>query len=722
VGTPDTAATPETLRQDESALALAAALSGPRQAPPASIPGYDIQHCLGNGAYGSVWLAAEQNTGKQVAIKFYSHRRGLDWSLLNREVEKLAVLYTSRDIVGLLQVGWEADPPYYVMEYLQNGSLSRQLEQGPFPVAEAVRMATAVTGALVHAHQQGILHCDVKPANVLLDGNFSPRLADFGQARLSYEQSPALGTLFYMAPEQADLNAVPDPRWDVYALGALIYHMLCGEPPFRTVENERKIREADSLEQKLATYREIVEQGPRPAKHRTVRGVDTRLAEIVDRCLAPEPRRRYRNAAEVAEALAARARFRWLKPMIGLGIILPGLLLMSLFPLAVKAVTGATATAERNIAARALESDAVSAKILAYSLNDDLEQRLRTLGQIADFPLLRPLMAHATAPMGSDEREKLHAYLKKEKSDIDKIRIETDSDLDESWFLNDAQGFQRWRDPPSPASQDENYSWRDYFHGQGADHPEWKGRVDIPPLDRPWISAPFRSTTTGQFKIALSVPVHDAEGRIVGVLSRTIQLGKLLGSYKKLIGEDHKDLNGERVIALLDLRTENGRLLDHPWMTPENLNKLRDDEVFNKLTVYPGEQHELEKLLELVRDNKPVNEENIDRKYFDPIHKIDEEANRRYGMPWLAAFWPVGDRALFAVVQERRDQALRPVREIEDGLIKYALMGTALCLTFVATSWYFVRRVVRTQTGPQARTGTNGRTLAATQSGLTGSV
>jgi hypothetical protein len=331
-------------------------------------------------------------------------------------------------------------------------------------------------------------------------------------------------------------------------------------------------------------------------------------------------------------------------------------------------------------------------------------------------------MSGATAAMGSPEREKLHAYLKKEKSDIDKIRIETNSDLDESWFLNDAQGFQRWRDPPSPASQDENYSWRDYFHGKGADHPEWKGRTDILPVDRPYISAPFRSTTTGQFKIALSAPVHDAEGKVVGVLCRTIQLGKLLGSYKKLIGEDRRDQNGERVIALLDLRTEDGRLLDHPWMTPENLQKLRDDEVFNSLTIYPAEQRELEKLRELVRTDQPVNEENIDRKYFDPIHKIDAEANAKYGMPWLAAFWPVGDTGWFAVVQERRDDALRPVREIQDGLIKYALMGTGLCLTFVATSWYFVRRVVRTQSGSPGSFAGKKQANGSVPGSLTGSV
>ena len=71
---------------NEQGQVRAAALSGPRSAPPATIPGYQVLRCLGSGAYGSVWLADERNTGKQVAIKFYSHRRGIDWSLLNREV------------------------------------------------------------------------------------------------------------------------------------------------------------------------------------------------------------------------------------------------------------------------------------------------------------------------------------------------------------------------------------------------------------------------------------------------------------------------------------------------------------------------------------------------------------------------------------------------------------------------------------------------------------
>ncbi|HTN00810.1 MAG TPA: serine/threonine-protein kinase, partial [Planctomycetaceae bacterium] len=179
--------------QDEAARDRARAISLSGGQPPTTLPGYRILRQIGEGKYGTVWLARELNTGKHVAIKFYTHRRGVDWSLLGREVEKLAVLYTSRNIVGLLSVGWDHDPPYYVMEYLPNGSLATRLEQGTLPTVEAVRVATRVCQALVHAHGSGILHCDLKPANVLLDQDQEPRLCDFGQSRLADEQSHALG-------------------------------------------------------------------------------------------------------------------------------------------------------------------------------------------------------------------------------------------------------------------------------------------------------------------------------------------------------------------------------------------------------------------------------------------------------------------------------------------------------------------------------------------------
>ena len=164
-----------------------------RGRPPTQAPGYEPERFLGVGAYGEVWVAVERNTGRRVAIKYYAHRGGLDWSLLSREVEKLAFLFADRYVVQLLGVGWDADPPYYIMEYLEKGSLADRIAQGKVPVDEAVSLMRDVATGLVHAHGKGVLHCDLKPANVLLDQDGKPRLADFGQSRLSTEQAPALG-------------------------------------------------------------------------------------------------------------------------------------------------------------------------------------------------------------------------------------------------------------------------------------------------------------------------------------------------------------------------------------------------------------------------------------------------------------------------------------------------------------------------------------------------
>ncbi|HAD61014.1 MAG TPA: serine/threonine protein kinase, partial [Planctomycetaceae bacterium] len=101
--------------QDDDAREDARRMSLQGNKPPSEIEGYSVLRRLGTGSYGTVWLAREDNTGRMVAIKYYPHRRGLNWSLLNREVEKLATLYSSRNIVRLLDVGWNAEPPYYVM-------------------------------------------------------------------------------------------------------------------------------------------------------------------------------------------------------------------------------------------------------------------------------------------------------------------------------------------------------------------------------------------------------------------------------------------------------------------------------------------------------------------------------------------------------------------------------------------------------------------------------
>lgn len=673
----------ETLQQDDDARQFAAAMSLPGEAPPAVVPGYQIVRRVGSGKYGSVWLAREQNTGKHVAIKFYLHRRGVDWNLLSREVEKLAALYTSRHIVRLVAVGWEHDPPYYVMEYLENGSLAQRLEQGPLTVTESVRVVTRVAQALVHAHGSGILHCDLKPANVLLDADWEPRLCDFGQSRLLEEDRPALGTLFYMAPEQADLKAVPDARWDVYALGALLYHMLCGEPPYRTDAAERELHQAPNLEARLAVYRQIIKSHPRPMQHRRTPGVDGLLADLIDHCLAIDPQRRFPNAQAVLDRLMARERQRARRPLIVMGLLLPLLLVLSLLPFALGALRDADTTSRSNIVRRALESDALSANLLSTALDQELQRRLDELITISNDEEVRTMIAaHMDKPLS--EREPLFNVMERRLKPIQSRIAATGQTPDASWFLQDVRGFQRWRFPFSDKSIDGQYGCRDYFHGRNIDH---SGEdCQFPPVQSPHISVPYLSTSTVRYAIALSVPVFAAERseenqspEVIGVLARTLFLSELLQDY-------NKNLRGEgastgRTMALLDTRTWS--LVAHVWMTDENLKTI--DAPVRSLAVEERVVNAAQQPMADAETKLVAHGDRMDD-YRDPVGQFSPE----YDGEWLAAFSPIGLTGWLAIVQEPREPVLRPVENLRTRLMWTGIGGILLVCGVVAGCWWMI--------------------------------
>lgn len=695
-----TAFTERTEGQSPDERRQAIELSLRRTRPPGQAPGFEPLEFLGAGAYGEVWVAIDRNTGRRVAIKFYAHQGGLDWSLLTREVEKLRFLFADRYVVQLIEVGWEAETPYYVMEYVEHGSLAKRLgEVGKLPVRDAVQLFREVAIGLVHAHGKGVLHCDLKPANVLLDQDGRPRLADFGQARLSHEQMPSLGTLFYMAPEQADLQAAPDARWDVYALGALLYTMLVGEPPYRTPENVSILEQPSGLAHRLARYRDLLRSAPPLEAHRKAPGVDRALAEILERCLAIHPARRYPNVQAVLDALQARDAKRSRQPLILLGAFGPLMLMGVMAFFAWRGFDEAYRLANKELTAKALDSKQYYARFVAHAATDELEHRFELVEETAASPefrqrlapliddeKLRPALVRLSDPAFSLPEEQLSPELHAERealrkqlfehparSDLETFfqeKLDQDSVKVASWFFTDARGLQLVRVPSNRMNIGANFGWRTYFHGGPQERdPAWRpGSEDH--VRQTQLSAMFQSTSSNLWVIAISTPIY-RDQEFLGVLALTIEVGQVT---------DLRGSGPNREFAVL----VDGR--------PSNAGVIVQHELFTKLL----EQNRgafLTRFREyrVPINNMPATEDN----YRDPF--AQDPLGADYRGDWLAAKAPVtvrgDDTGLFVIVQERYDQvigaALSPLKTVA---ITRSLLGATAMVVIVSGLWVYVLR------------------------------
>jgi hypothetical protein len=689
-----------------------------RTHPPTQVPGYEPDRFLGGGAYGEVWVAVERNTGRRVAIKFYAHRGGLDWSLLSREVEKLAFLFADRYVVQLIGVGWDADPPYYVMEYLENGSLADRIQAGPIPVSEAVELFHDVAIGLVHAHGKGVLHCDLKPANILLDQDQKPRLADFGQSRLSHEQAPALGTLFYMAPEQADLKAVPDARWDVYALGALLYCMLTGSPPYRTNAASAQLEKAGDLEQRLAMYRRLLRHAPPPTAHREVAGVDRALAEIIDRCLALNPAKRYPNVQAVLAALDARKAQRARRPMMVVGAVGPALLLGIVTLFAWHGFSAAVERSERALTDRALKSNRFAAQYVARFAANELERRFEAVERVASSdrfrqiiadtlhqPDVQQLLEELSDPTQTDEqleplrqRFREHPARKKLQREFEAVIAsllpaamhppEKPNGTGEvaSWFFCDARGVSAVRAPES-RTLGKNFAWRSFFHGRNLGQPEsWRPRPgehvqETKPSDV------FCSQASNHWIVAISTPVWDGspQKRFLGVVALTVEVGR----FVELEG-------GEGQFAVLvDWREgkHKGVILQHP--------------LFQELQREHGKVPDRFREYRVTANDLPNTAERR-QAFHDPL--ADDPEGDSYDQHWLAQMEPIAvrdkDIGWIVIVQEAYDLAIgKTLAALRAKLVRLGVLAMAMIAVLLIGLWALALRLFREASpAPQATT------------------
>jgi len=287
-------------------LALDAA---PDQEIPAASPlttsfgDYELLEEIARGGMGVVWKARQKSLNRLVALKMMLSGQFAKPEFVQRfraEAEAIAQLQHP-NIVAIHEVGEHDGQPYFSMDYVEGRTLAEIVREGPLAAKRTSAYLKAIAEAVHYAHEHGILHRDLKPSNVLIDANDQPRITDFGLAkRLTSDFGPrtsdltltgqVLGSPNYLAPEQAaGRQAEVGPASDVYALGAMLYHLVTGRPPFQ----------AESLTTLLRQVMETEPVAPRLLNASVPRDLET----ICLKCLEKDQLRRYGTAQAVADEL-----------------------------------------------------------------------------------------------------------------------------------------------------------------------------------------------------------------------------------------------------------------------------------------------------------------------------------------------------------------------------------------------------------------------------------
>src|SRR5437868_10568305 len=264
---------------------------------------YELLEEIGRGGQGVVYRARQKSLNRTVALKVIGLGQWATQAHLKRfrlEAEAAASL-DHPCIVPIYEIGERDGACYFSMGLVEGGQLDAVAKREPMPPRHAAELVAKLARTVHYAHERGILHRDIKPGNILLDAKGEPHLTDFGLARLVETESTVtrtmevLGTPSYMAPEQAaGNNAGVTSATDIYGLGAVLYQLLTGHPPFAggtTYETVRLVLDTEPRQPRLLNPK-----------------VDRDLATICLKCLDKDQQRRYSSALALAEDLE-----RWLE-------------------------------------------------------------------------------------------------------------------------------------------------------------------------------------------------------------------------------------------------------------------------------------------------------------------------------------------------------------------------------------------------------------------------
>jgi serine/threonine-protein kinase len=643
---------------------------------------YEILAEIAAGGMGVVYRARQVGLNRVVALKMLRGGRLASAAEVRRfreEAERVSGL-DHPHVIPIYDVGVIDGESYFTMKLMEGGSLRQRAAALRRDPRAAARLVAPVARAVHFAHQRGILHRDLKPANVLLDGQGVPYVGDFGLAKPlpqvgGVAGEPSLtgaieGTPAYMAPEQARGVRRLTTAADVYGLGAILYDLLTGRPPFGGPDT-------------LAVLESVVGEAPESPRALNP-GVDRDLEVICLKCLEKEPGDRYKSAEAVAEDLerwlagepirARKARlpervWRWgRRHPLAAGLMLTGL------ALAVLLVAGALSVARarrEQLLELAVRKNAADARHVASTVLLRLQAIAAFVEEAADDPRLRQLLKERDAAG-------LRAYCQ-EQDHRDELRDALRggaADPLASWMALDAAGTllavshgEGVRDPRLPG--------RDYFRGALA---------GARPGGRPYVhvSRAYHSENQQIDKFGITAAVRDpaGDGAVLGVVGVTLATGATFGA---------RLLEGDQEAALAvpaDTRPPHepaaGReapaeylIVVHPAYQPRQEPLRLPAGVLPPPAEHPGRE------LRLPRSDAalpPLDD------YRDPAARLDS----RYAGRWLAGFAPVGNTEFVVVVQEPYAAVTAADRELLRQITVW--VGVTLWAGAAATAGLFLWR------------------------------
>lgn len=259
------------------------------------IPGYQLVEKLGQGSMGVVYKARQLSMNRLVAVKVLHNRFAANPDFMKRLMREaqLAAKLSHNNSIQAIDVGAAGNIHYFVMEYVEGTTIKEEQEKGKiYSEREALEITLQIARALQHAHQRGLIHRDVKPANIVLTLERVAKLADIGMARETDDEALAraekgmtIGTPYYMAPEQIRGREDVDVRADIYSLGATLYHMVTGQPPYPGTKVDAVLKA--HLEDELV-----------PPDHLNT-SLSSGLGEVVEFMMAKKRRKRYQSMDDV---------------------------------------------------------------------------------------------------------------------------------------------------------------------------------------------------------------------------------------------------------------------------------------------------------------------------------------------------------------------------------------------------------------------------------------